>query len=112
MDDVRIWASDYKVRTYPSYMNDGAAVILTAKTYDGRKFRASLSWEEVKGDDFVFEPQPLFVLQRQQGQVMIDDLWAAGFRPTEAAGSAGAMAAAQDHIASLRKIAFKVLGVE
>ena len=107
-----IWPSNYKVRAYPAYAQDGAAVILHAKDYEGRMYMATLSWQEMKENDFVFEPQPLFVLQRQQAQTLMDDLWASGVRPTEGAGSAGAMREAQEHIATLRKVAYKVLEID
>jgi hypothetical protein len=42
----------------------------------------------------------------------MDDLWNAGIRPTEGAGSAGAMRAAESHIADLRRVAFKALGID
>jgi hypothetical protein len=111
-DTTNIWSSNYMVRAYPAYAQDGAAVILRAKTHEGKCYIASLSWQELKEDDFAFEPQPLFVLQRQQAQVLMDDLWASGVRPTEGAGSAGAMREAQEHIATLRKVAYKVLEID
>jgi hypothetical protein len=48
----------------------------------------------------------LFSLPPSAAQTLMDDLWAAGVRPTEGAGSAGAMAAVQKHLEDMRKIAF------
>jgi len=56
--------------------------------------------------------KPLLCLRMEQAQVLMDDLWNAGVRPTEGAGSAGAMRAAQAHIADLRRVTFKVLGID
>lgn len=111
-DTPNIWSSNYNVRAYPAYAQDGAAVILRAKTHEGKVYMASLSWQEIDEHDFAFEPQPTFVLHRTQAQVLMDDLWAAGVRPTEGAGSAGAMREAQEHISTLRKVVYKVLEVD
>jgi len=51
------------------------------------------------------------VLRTQQAQTLMDDLWNAGLRPSEGSGSAGAMAAVQQHLADMRKIAFVKLGI-
>lgn len=42
-------------------------------------------------------------------QVLIDDLWNIGVRPTEGTGSAGAMTATQEHLKDMQKIAFDLL---
>ena len=42
----------------------------------------------------------------------MDDLWAAGLRPTEGQGSAGALAARQQHLTDMRTLAFHVLKVK
>jgi len=45
---------------------------------------------------------PTFRLSRQCAQRLADALWFHGFRPSEAAGSAGALAQAEAHIKSLK----------
>lgn len=37
-------------------------------------------------------------------QTLMDDLWNCGFRPTEGAGSAGAMAAVKEHLKDLKTL--------
>lgn len=54
---------------------------------------------------------PSFTLTIQQAQVLMDDLWHSGIRPTEGSGSAGALKATQSHLDDMRKIAFKGLGI-
>jgi len=56
--------------------------------------------------------KPLLTIRMHHAQALMDDLWNAGVRPTEGAGSAGAMRAAQDHIKDLRTVAFKALGIQ
>lgn len=56
--------------------------------------------------------EPFVIIGNVQAQVLMDDLWAAGVRPTEGRGSAGVMEAVQSHLKDLRNIAFKKLGIE
>lgn len=48
-------------------------------------------------------------LADMEAQVLMDDLWACGVRPTEGSGSAGAMRRAEAHITDLQKVAFTLL---
>lgn len=52
---------------------------------------------------------PVFSLRQEEAQGLMDELWTAGLRPTEGTGSAGSMAAAQAHLADMRKIVFGAL---
>jgi len=51
-------------------------------------------------------------LDKHSGQMLIDDLWQCGLRPSEGTGSAGAFAALQSHLTDFRKIVFKQLKIE
>lgn len=42
-------------------------------------------------------------------QVLMDDLWACGIRPTEGQGSAGAMRAMESHLADMRRLVFDLV---
>jgi len=46
-------------------------------------------------------------LTQVQGQELIDELWQCGLRPTEGAGSAGALTATQRHLDDMRKLVFE-----
>jgi hypothetical protein len=56
--------------------------------------------------------RPMCQLSSEAGQLLMDDLWQAGLRPSEGTGSAGAFKAVQNHLSDMRKIAFKFLKVE
>lgn len=67
-------------------------------------------WEEVK---------PLqehtgqgISLATTEAQVLMDNLWNCGLRPTEGSGSAGSFSAVQAHLSDMRKIASKKLGID
>ena len=51
--------------------------------------------------------EPSFVLDDNTAQVLMDDLWHSGLRPTEGTGSAGALAATQKHLEDMRTLVFK-----
>ena len=51
--------------------------------------------------------EPTFSLSVEAAQILMDDLWQAGIRPTEGAGSAGAMAAVKYHLEDMRKLVFE-----
>jgi len=50
------------------------------------------------------EVRPFFALDHDEAQVLMDDLWRCGIRPTEGAGSAGALAATQAHLKDLQQL--------
>ena len=54
---------------------------------------------------------PFLTIENAEAQTLMDDLWEAGIRPTEAKGSAGAMKAVQNHLKDMRTIAFKKLNI-
>lgn len=56
--------------------------------------------------------EPCARLRIDDAQQFMDELWRAGIRPAEGAGSAGAMTAAQAHLADMRTIALGALKKE
>lgn len=51
--------------------------------------------------------EPSFKLERHSAQILMDDLWHAGLRPTEGTGSAGSLAATERHLEDMRTLVFK-----
>lgn len=76
---------------------------------NGDQRAAVIQWQTISERA---EMPTLLALNISQSQVLMDDLWNAGIRPTEGAGSAGAMRAAERHIEDLRTIAFRLLEVK
>jgi len=84
--------------------------------------RIGLSWITSDGksraSEFVYEPikegeysPPLALLSMNEAQNLMDELWQCGMRPTEGRGSAGSLAATQEHLEDMRKLAFhKIIG--
>ena len=62
-------------------------------------------------DEFVYVSDPTLQLSEHAAQLLIDDLWTCGYRPSEGTGSVGALKAVQDHVKDLRKIVFKTMEI-
>lgn len=58
------------------------------------------------------EIPPAACLTLHQAQVLIDQLWECGLRPTEGTGSAGALAAIERHLADMKRVAFHALKIQ
>jgi len=57
--------------------------------------------QEVIEDGFMTDP--FMVLEREQAQQLMDQLWKVGLRPSEGKGSAGQLAAVERHLADVQK---------
>ena len=71
----------------------------------------------VKGVAYSEQPQhkiitPSLNVDIQDAQILIDDLWLCGLRPSEGTGSAGSLKATENHLKDMRKIVFKKLGID
>jgi hypothetical protein len=52
---------------------------------------------------------PAFRLSTQQAQHLMDQLWNCGLRPSEGSGSAGALAATQNHLKDMQKLSWLLM---
>lgn len=55
--------------------------------------------------------EPAICLNDTAAQMLMDQLWNCGIRPSEGSGSAGALAATQKHLEDMRQIAFNMLDI-
>lgn len=55
---------------------------------------------------------PTLTIDTNAGQLLMDDLWACGLRPTEGKGSAGALAATERHLKDLQRLVFQIKQTE
>jgi len=63
---------------------------------------------ELLPEDHVFG-EPTVSLQMREAQMLMDELWRCGLRPSEGTGSAGSLAATQAHLKDMQTIAFQLL---
>ncbi len=57
-------------------------------------------------------PDPVFRLETEKAQELMDSLWRCGIRPTEGRGSAGQLAAVERHLLDMRTLTFDKLKCE
>ena len=53
------------------------------------------------------QPEPSLKIGMHEAQVLMDQLWECGLRPSEGSGSAGQLAATQKHLNDMRNLVFK-----
>lgn len=100
-----------KIRAYRDLAYNAVGLYVLKDTAEGQRLRLeATSFQIVK--DFARHVEPTLWLRDQEAQVLMDDLWSAGVRPTEGTGSAGALSTVERHLCDMRTIAFKKLGVE
>ena len=56
--------------------------------------------------------EPILRIEDTEAQVLMNDLWQAGYRPTEGTGSAGSLAATEKHLNDMRAIVSKQLEIK
>ena len=80
---------------------------LMAKKEEGKtkEIAENIVFREINNDEFLVESTSLFSLTVENAQILMDNLWDCGLRPSEGSGSAGAMKATQNHLEDMRKLA-------
>ena len=53
--------------------------------------------------------EPMMLIEIQQAQQLMDELWQCGLRPSEGTGSAGSLAATERHLKDMQTIAMGLL---
>lgn len=83
------------------------AVAMCLEAADGATWAARpIEWERIEEGE---ERPPVLELQPEVAQMLMDELWRAGLRPTEGSGSAGSLAATERHLKDMQTIAFGAL---
>lgn len=75
---------------------------------DRQAIATNITFQEIQDNGLICEP--LLQLSEAEAQQLADQLYAAGIRPSEAAGSAGQLDAVKYHLEDLRKLVFKSKG--
>lgn len=91
-------------------MGDSIALRMAVDSQDGDRYIAqpAVFVKRDRGGLAQYTP-PLVNLDMGTAQMLMDELWRCGLRPTEGSGSAGAMAAVEKHLDDMRSIAKQLL---
>ncbi len=79
---------------------------------DSDKVFAAKPVEFEERELYAVDNEPYLQIPKANAQVLMDDLWNCGLRPSEGSGSAGQLAATQRHLEDCRKLLSKVPLVE
>ena len=94
------------------FRNNALSIFIDADDVATGKRYTATPLNMIERKDFEEDGRPALCIKVAAGQQLMDDLWAAGIRPTEGQGSAGQLTAVQGHLMDMRKIVSKKLGVE
>jgi hypothetical protein len=83
-----------------------------AVIFDQGKKTFSAKRLEIVEHDPSMVVEPFISIYPGAAQLLMDDLWQAGIRPSEGTGSAGALAATQDHLKDIRRLLFHKEGIQ
>lgn len=96
-----------EVRCQREPWNDGIQVAVLEKHPTGRVMHAErLTLHELTPGEYI---EPTMSLRNDEAQMLMDELWRCGLRPSEGSGSAGSLAATERHLKDMQTIAMGLL---
>lgn len=99
-----------QIRAFVHDFEEDVQIHFRQTDFSGKKYTVKIiENEEIKTGRAA---EPLARISPTDAQVLMDDLWSCGLRPTEGKGSAGALSATQNHLNDMRKIVFKKIGID
>ena len=90
------------IEIYIGYKTTG----MNPKTGWAKQIEFTEAPDDGSGPDFV---EPALIANEADCQLLMDELWRIGLRPSEGTGSAGALAATQSHLKDMQDFARKML---
>lgn len=99
-----------EVRAQRPPWRDGVELLAMVRDDRGTSIAKPLTLERIDDGDFVSEPT--CTLTAKAAQMLMDELWMCGLRPSEGTGSAGSLAATQAHLRDMQAVAMGLLRKE
>lgn len=99
-----------EIRAQYSNWYDGLEIAIFERLGDCRVSVAEPITMTVK-DDPLQKIKPVVTLERKEAQLLFNDLWQSGFRPTDGTGSAGQLQATENHLEDMKTIVFHALKI-
>jgi hypothetical protein len=96
-----------EVRAQREPWRDGVELMALVRDDLGTSVAKPLTLERIEEGTYVSEPT--MRLTNQAAQMLMDELWRCGLRPSEGAGSAGSLAATERHLKDVRAVAMGLL---
>lgn len=98
------------IRAEKSEFRFGVSILIMERQPDGKLAVAEPLTMTTHDEGTVIEPT--VEIKDATAQLLMDDLWRAGLRPSEGTGSAGSLRATEKHLEDMRALAFDKLKVD
>ena len=98
--------SNMQIRALKRDWGNGIEIIARQRIEQASGSIKTMTISEVKLEEAseLAEVRPVCILDNNAAQELMDSLWDAGIRPTNGSGSAGALAATQNHLEDMRAL--------
>lgn len=96
-----------EVRAQRQPWRDGVELLALVRDDRGTSIAKPLTLERIEEGAYV--PEPTLTLTNQGAQMLMDELWRCGLRPSEGTGSAGSLAATERHLKDMQAVAMGLL---
>jgi hypothetical protein len=96
--------SDLRLRAVPAPLWGGIECLLTED--EGRRVGQHVVMCELTPEDERRHFEPTFAMSIQAAQMLMNDLWTCGIRPSNGQGSTGQLDAVQSHLEDMRRLVF------
>lgn len=96
------------IRCDKRYFSNNIDIAIIAENFNGARYVAKPLELELVPDNLLIS-QPTATLSPKDAQILMDELWNCGVRPSEGTGSAGSLAATEKHLKDMRGIAIGLL---
>ena len=97
--------NELEARAQASPWLQGVEIVLM----QGMAFGKEIIMHEVPEGEII---DPTFKLGYKQAQILMDDLWQAGIRPSDGKSNTGELKATEKHLQDMRTIAFNKLEID
>jgi len=99
-----------EVRAQRQPWRDGVELLALVRDDRGTSIAKPLTLETLADGAMVHEPT--MTLSNHSAQMLMDELWRCGLRPSEGSGSAGSLAATERHLKDMQAVAMGLLRKE
>lgn len=94
---------DLRIDSHRSWQHQAIELLIHCERDHERYAVSDLTFTRIEPGHMLF---PSLRIDNDAAQALMDGLWECGIRPTAGAGTAGAMAATERHLADMRRLAF------
>lgn len=97
-----------EIRCHREAWRDSVELAVFLKSANGVSVAAPLTM--VPFEEGCYLADPTMRMTTEEAQMLIDELWRCGLRPSEGTGSAGSLAATERHLKDMQRITFDLMG--